>query len=67
MANYKTCKECNSPLFDDDIAIFRKLVFRGAEEFACIDCLAKNFGCTRDAIEKLIAYYRESGKCTLFR
>lgn len=67
MANYKTCKECSSPLFDDDIAVFRKLVFRGADEFACIDCLAKSLGCTRGAIEKLIAYYRESGKCTLFR
>lgn len=67
MADYKQCKECGADLHDDDIAIFRKLVFRGAEEFACIDCLAENLGCTRDAIEKLIAYYRESGKCTLFR
>lgn len=67
MPNYKTCKECASPLFDDDIAVFRKLVFRGAEEFVCIDCLAENFGCTRDAIEKLIAYYRKNGNCTLFR
>lgn len=67
MANYKTCKECAAPLFDDDIAIFRKLVFRGAEEFSCIGCLAKELHCTRDAIEKLISYYRESGECTLFR
>lgn len=67
MANYKTCKECTAPLSDDDISIYRKLVFRGAEEFCCIDCLAKNLGCTREAIERLISYYRESGKCTLFR
>ena len=37
MANCKTCMKCGAPLFDDDIAIYRKLVFRGAEEFWCID------------------------------
>lgn len=67
MANYKTCKECGAKLLDDDIAIYRKLVFRGADEFCCIDCLGEHLGCTREAIEKLIAYYRESGHCTLFR
>lgn len=67
MANYKTCKDCAAPIFDDDIAIFRKLVFRNADEFSCIDCLAKSFGCTRTHIERLISYYRESGNCTLFR
>lgn len=67
MANYKTCKVCGAPLYDDDRAIYRKLVFRGADEFLCIDCLAKDFGSSREAIERLIAYYRESGKCTLFR
>ncbi len=67
MANCKTCMKCGAPLFDDDIAIYRKLVFRGAEEFWCIDCLAEHFGCTREAVENLIAYYRQSGKCTLFR
>ena len=39
MANYKTCRECNSALLDDDIAIYRKLIYRGADEFLCIDCL----------------------------
>lgn len=67
MANHKTCKECAAPLFDDDIAVYRKLVFRGADEFCCIRCLAKELGCTPEAIENLIAYYRKSGKCTLFR
>lgn len=66
MANYKTCKKCGAPLLADDIAIYRKLVFRNAEEFYCIDCLAAELGSNRAAIEKLIAYYRETGKCTLF-
>ena len=75
MANYKTCKKCGSELLADDIAIHRKLInssafkliSRNAEEFLCIDCLAEHFGCTRKDVEELIAYYRESGKCTLFR
>lgn len=67
MADYKNCRECGSSLHDDDIAIYRKLVFRGADEFSCIDCLAVKLGCTREAIEDLVAYYRESGRCTLFR
>ena len=67
MSNYRTCKECGQPLLDDDIAIYRKLVYRAADEFLCRDCLAKQFGCTREKIDRLIAYYRESGECTLFR
>lgn len=67
MSNYKTCKQCGAPLFADDIAIYRKLVFRNAEEFFCIDCLAAYFKCERSAIEERIRYYRESGNCTLFR
>ncbi|MBQ9385158.1 MAG: hypothetical protein IJT87_13085 [Ruminiclostridium sp.] len=67
MPNYKTCSKCGAALRDDDIAIYRKLVNRGAEEFLCIDCLSLRFGCTREKIERLIAYYRESGECTLFR
>ena len=66
MANYKTCRECGSELLADDIAIHRKLVNRNADEFFCIDCLAKKLGSSREHIEELIAYYRASGKCTLF-
>lgn len=67
MSNYKTCTKCGAALESDDIAIYRKLVMRGAETFWCMDCLAAHLGCTRSAIEKLIAYYRHSGECTLFR
>lgn len=67
MANYKTCMKCGEELHDDDIAIHRKLIYRGAEEFLCIDCIAERFGCTRKSIEEIIDYYRKSGKCTLFR
>ena len=67
MANYSTCRQCNSKLFDDDRAIYRKLVLRNAEEFLCIKCLADYFDTTEEKINKLIEHYRESGECTLFR
>ena len=66
MANYKTCKSCNAELLADDIAIYRKLIHRNADEFLCIDCLAEHFQCTRPDIERLIQFYRDGGQCTLF-
>ena len=65
--NYDTCMRCSHKLYADDIAIYLKLVNRGATEFLCIDCLATDFKTCRQEIEKLIAYYRKSGECTLFR
>lgn len=67
MSREPACVTCGAELLADDIAIYRKLVLRSAERFCCIDCLAQRFGCTRDDIENLIRYYRESGECTLFR
>ena len=67
MANYRTCRSCGAPLLSDDLAIYRKLVNRGAEDFLCIGCLADYFKVPRETIEERIRYYRESGECTLFR
>lgn len=67
MSNYKTCRQCGAALGGDDIAIYKKLVYRAAEDFLCIDCLADYFKVPRTEIEKRIRYYRESGECTLFR
>lgn len=67
MPNFDTCKKCGKPLGSDDIAIYRKMVLRCAEEFLCIDCLAEYLGVSRKAIEDRIRYYRESGTCMLFR
>lgn len=67
MANYQTCKQCGEKLFDDDMAIYRKLILRNADEFLCIKCLAQYLGTTEEKISKLIEYYRQSGECTLFR
>lgn len=67
MSDSKTCKKCGALLGQDDIAIYRKMVLRTAEEFLCIDCLAGYFGVSREAIEAKIRYFRESGTCALFR
>ena len=55
MANYATCRQCGAPLGSDDKAIYRKLVYRGAEDFLCIDCLAARFQVPRAEIDKRIA------------
>lgn len=61
------CRQCGAPLGGDDIAIYKKLVNRGAQEFLCISCLADFFQVPREEIEKRIRYYKESGTCVLFR
>ena len=58
MANYTTCRTCGAPLHGDDIAIYRKLVYRGAEDFLCISCLADYFKCPKEEIEKRIHHNR---------
>ncbi|MBR1639958.1 MAG: hypothetical protein IJ688_11280 [Treponema sp.] len=44
--NYQSCFRCDHELLADDIAIYRKLVNRGASDFLCMDCLAKDMRCT---------------------
>ncbi|MCR4735263.1 MAG: hypothetical protein K5829_09700 [Treponema sp.] len=65
--NYQSCFRCDHELLADDIAIYKKLVNRAADEFLCMDCLAQDMKCRRADLEKLIEYYRKSGMCTLFR
>lgn len=59
------CKTCGKPLLPDEIAVFRKLINRGATEYCCIDCLAAHFHCPRSLIEQKIREFRAMG-CTLF-
>ncbi len=67
MAYTKTCKKCGGPLGSDDIAIYRKLVWRGAEEYLCIGCLAEYFECPRRKSKSGSAIIGKAGECTLFR
>lgn len=59
------CKQCNANLKPDEIAIYRKLVNRGAKEYLCIPCLSKYFKCSQEIIYDRIEKLREAG-CTLF-
>lgn len=59
--------QCASRLTSDEKAIYMKLVNRTASRFLCLDCLSEKLGCTRQALEERIRYYRESGNCVLFR
>lgn len=65
--NPDRCYECNRSLTADDKGIYMKMVFRGADRFLCMDCLAGKLSCTRAALEERVRYYRESGNCVLFR
>lgn len=60
------CRQCGKPLTQDEVAITRKLIHRGATEFLCIDCLARYFEVRPEDIEERIRHFREMG-CTLFK
>ena len=60
-----TGKECEKFLKSDEIAIYRRLIHREAEEYLCRECLAKYLGVPTEVIDKRIAYFKKIG-CTLF-
>ncbi len=62
MAN---CMECEKRLSMDEIAIYRRLIYRDAEEYLCKGCLAKKMRVTEAQIEEKIAHFKKIG-CTLF-
>ncbi len=59
------CASCGRPITQDEAAVTKKLVNRGASSFFCVNCLAARFDVTPDDIRERIAYFRASG-CTLF-
>lgn len=59
------CTVCGSALTADEIALYKKMVNRGAEEFCCIRCLAGHFNVGTDSLYKKIMQFRADG-CTLF-
>lgn len=59
------CYKCGKELIPNEIAIYKKLVNRGATECLCIDCLADYFKVSRKAIEDKIEYFKQNG-CVLF-
>lgn len=63
--NTGCCQACGKRLEADEIAIYRKLVNRGAKSYLCIPCLASYFRCDKQLIYDRIVSLREMG-CTLF-
>ncbi len=59
------CYQCQRPLVSDEIAIYRKMVDRGAGRFLCKTCLAAYFSVPEELIEKKIEQFRRQG-CLLF-
>ena len=59
------CTKCNKVLINDEVAIYKRLVSRGATEFLCIDCLSEYFKCDKSLILDRIISLKAMG-CTLF-
>ncbi|NLP16856.1 MAG: hypothetical protein GX379_07455 [Clostridiales bacterium] len=59
------CKNCHKELIRDEIAIYLRLVNRGAKEYLCIPCLADYFKCEEEDIYLRIERLKTMG-CTLF-
>lgn len=62
---HNCCYQCNIKLERDEVAIYLRLVNRGAKEYLCIPCLAKYFRCSELDIRQRIVHLKEMG-CTLF-
>lgn len=65
MTNH-TCMRCGARLHSDEIALYRKMVCRGATQYLCLDCLASDIPTTRGKLESLIQWFYRTGVCTLF-
>lgn len=67
MAEYKQplCYQCERPLLHDEIALFCRLVSRGADRYLCLSCLARSYGVTEEQLQTKIKLFKEMG-CSLF-
>ncbi len=59
------CFQCDRQLTADEIAVYRKLVNRMADQFLCKACLAEYFGVSQEKIDQKIAQFKRIG-CLLF-
>jgi hypothetical protein len=58
--------KCGSALCSDEISLYKKLIYRAATEYLCMDCLAAELRTTRGKLQSLIEYYHRTGICSLF-
>lgn len=66
MAEPLRCVRCGAVLVKDDVALTRKMVNRGAEQFLCVSCLAVHFELDESVLREKIAEFKAMG-CTLFQ
>ena len=48
------CMQCGRELTHDEIAIYKRMVNRGAKEYLCITCFAKKFKVSEELIRESI-------------
>lgn len=59
------CFRCGAELSADEIAVYKKLINRGAEKYLCIPCLSVEIKVSEDEIKRKIEQFKKAG-CTLF-
>lgn len=59
------CKQCKKELLPDEVAIYKRMVNRGATSFLCIGCLADYFQVDEKLVYEKIEHFKKQG-CTLF-
>lgn len=59
------CMQCGRELTHDEIAVYKRMVNRGAKEYLCITCFAKKFKVSEELIWEKIEHFKKMG-CTLF-
>ena len=59
------CKKCGAELSRDEIAIYKRMVNRGATEYLCIRCFAEYYNVTEQLVREKIEHFKRQG-CTLF-
>ncbi len=60
-----SCIICGKELDGYDIGFYRKMVNRGAQEYACIECMCKKIEITENQAWEMIRRFQKSG-CALF-
>lgn len=59
------CTKCSVSPSHDEIALTKKLVNRGTDQFYCLSCLAAAFEVSEEDLQNKIRFFKRIG-CTLF-
>lgn len=60
------CRQCGRLLTDDEIAMHKRMINRGATSHLCLTCLAEFYQCSEDLLREKMEYFRRIG-CMLFK